>query len=134
VRVAVSIWQERISPVCDVAEHFLVVDFEGTQTEEHGTVTVQPHKLLRRVEALREVGTEVVICGAISRVLETAFRSSGIRIVPYVCGPVDKVVRAYAEDRLNERRFIMPGCAAEHRESRRKRSENGSGNGSEPPR
>ena len=36
--------------------------------------------------------------------------ASGIRVYPWMAGPVDEVLEAYRQGRLHEAQWLMPGC------------------------
>lgn len=66
------------SPVFDVARNLVVVSAKDGQTEgreEMGLRTADP---FLRVQELKNLGVDVVICGAISRSYETALSAKGI--------------------------------------------------------
>lgn len=63
-----------------------------------------------RTLEVAQLGTEVLICGAISWPLEIALCEAGITVVPQTCGPVEKVLAAFINDRLDDKAYVMPGC------------------------
>jgi len=110
MKVAMPVWSGRISPVFDVAQRLLVVDVEAggpAGGAEHVVGTDMPASRARR---LAELGVDVLICGAISRPMEMMLAAGGIRVIPYVCGPVEEVFQAYLAGRLSRPTFLMPGC------------------------
>jgi predicted Fe-Mo cluster-binding NifX family protein len=66
----------------------------------------------RRVIRLRNLGVDVLICGAISRPLAFMITGLGIELLPHIRGRIDEVLNAYLTSRLTEQRFSMPGCKA----------------------
>jgi hypothetical protein len=44
-------------------------------------------------------------------------QSSGIRLIPFVSGPVEEVLRVFLVGRLDDSAFLLPGCTAEDRRS-----------------
>lgn len=132
MKVAVPNWQGRVSPVFDVAEQVLLVDFDseedGTQcTERLGTT--EPHQRARR---LADLGVDVLVCGAISWPLEAMLAANGIRVVPLVCGEVTEVVRAFRNGTLETEQFTMPGCCCKRRRGRGRHRRRGGGGESMP--
>jgi predicted Fe-Mo cluster-binding NifX family protein len=109
MRVALPIWEERISPVFDVASRILLVDV-GRQTlgarEERPLTVTDPRA---RVETMIAWGVEVLICGAISRVIEQMLTVRDVRVLGRVCGNVDEVLEAYVAGELDAARFRLPG-------------------------
>lgn len=119
MKVAVPDWQGRVSPVFDVAEQVLLVDFdeEDGNRQREGFGGKSPHERARR---LAELGVNVLVCGAISWPLEALLAKSGIEVIPLVCGEVEEVVRAFGEGTLEDERFAMPGCCRKRRQVRRR--------------
>lgn len=118
MRVAVPVWQGRVSPVFDVAERLRVVEYapDGQSSlHEEFFGDVEPQ---RRPQRLAELGVHTLICGAISGPLEMLLAGQGIRVVARVCGDVDQVLAAFRSGRLEATEFAMPGC----RRQRRRRS------------
>jgi predicted Fe-Mo cluster-binding NifX family protein len=118
MRVAVPVWNGRVSPVFDAAGHLLIVEVFG-----HEAASVEGCELRQDcVQVLRELGVEVLICGAISNDLEERVLAAGIEVVAEIRGRVDDVIRAHAEDKLARPEFSMPGCHSRRRRPRGKPS------------
>ena len=124
MRVAIPTWRGRISPVFDVAGHLLLVDAQNGSEIRREEAMVEPSDLPARAKRMTELGTNVLICGAISWPLEVMLRSAGIRVIPHTCGPVEDVLRAFLSGQLTEQAFLMPGCCG-----RRRRFRGGRGGG-----
>jgi len=109
-RGAFAVWQERIAPVFDVSQQVLLVDLND------GEVVAEVRRPLsqtwpeERAQHLAQLGIDVLICGAISRALQTLVTTKGIEVIPFVTGPLDDVVSAWQHGGLNLQRFTMPGC------------------------
>ena len=115
MRIAVPDWQGRVSPVFDVAEQVLLVDLneeEDSSRRAESLGSTAPHDRARR---LTKLGVDVVVCGAISWLLEALLTNSGIRVIPLVCGEVEEVVRAFRDAALEEERFAMAGYCRKRR-------------------
>jgi len=126
MRVAIAIWQGRISPVFDVARQLVLVDVE------HGVQVNRAQKLLTetspaaRVECLADWGVDVLICGAVSWPLEAMLTNAGIRVMAYICGQADQILEAFVSGQLNVQDSLMPGCRGRRR---RFRGQGGRGRG-----
>lgn len=110
MRVAVAVWNGRVSPVFDGATRVMFCDLEGTSAVNRIEEALEPGPPWRRVERIAAAGAEVLICGAISRPLADMVLAAGIRLHPFVSGEVDEVLRAFASGRLDGPTFAMPGC------------------------
>ncbi|MBN1852031.1 MAG: NifB/NifX family molybdenum-iron cluster-binding protein [Pirellulales bacterium] len=121
MKIAIPDWQGRVSPVFDVAEQVLLVDLDNP---ENGSRRIErlgstaPHERVRR---LTELGVDVLLCGAISWLLEALLAAKGIRVIPLVCGNVEEVVRAFRDGALGKEEYIMPGCCRKRRRTRNRR-------------
>lgn len=119
MRVAIPVWQNRVSPVFDTAGRVLLSDLgEGGERFEVPLTGANP---AQRVGRLSELGVGVLICGAISRPLAMMVQSSGIQLVPWIAGEVDEVLRAYQSGSFPTDAFMMPGCCGRRRRGRGRR-------------
>ncbi|MFP4224046.1 MAG: NifB/NifX family molybdenum-iron cluster-binding protein [Phycisphaeraceae bacterium] len=120
MRVALPIWDGRLSPVLDVARQILLVDLPPASSPARETRVLETTDPAERVQTLIAWGAQVVICGAVSRELEQLLIGRGVRVIARVRGPVEEVLRAYLAHRLDQPRFAMPGCGRRQRTCRRK--------------
>ena len=118
MKVAIPEWKGRISPVLDAASKILLVEIINHREQQRKESTLVPSNPWTRAQAIRQLGTDVLICGAVSRQLEAALRSTGIQVICNICGPVDAVLLAFCEGRLNDNVFMMPGCCGQRRRFR----------------
>jgi len=118
MKVAIPEWKGRISPVLDEASKVYLVEIKDHRELQRQENTLLPSNPWARAQAIRQLGAEVLICGAVSRQLEAALRSAGIQVICNICGPVDAVLSAFCEGRLEENVFLMPGCCGRRRRFR----------------
>ena len=111
MRVAIPVWNGRVSPVFDTAGQVLLVEVEQGSERNRRSEELSGSFPAWRVRRLVELGVEVLICGGISRPLATMLAAAGIRLVPWTAGSVDEVLTAYLGGRLPDPRWLMPGCA-----------------------
>lgn len=115
MRLAIPHWQDRVSPVFDVASSLLLVEFEDgreMRREETRLVRTDP---AGRARELADLNVDVLVCGAISAPLEAGWSSSGVRVISFVCGDVKEIVPAFLRGELPAARFLMPGCRGRRR-------------------
>jgi predicted Fe-Mo cluster-binding NifX family protein len=114
MRIALPVWDGRVSPVFDTAGTLLVVDVEGARETMRSGLPLGEAGIPERARRMADLGAAVLICGAISREMMSALASQGIRVLPFIRGNVDEVIGAYLSGALCERsfppRFCMPGC------------------------
>ncbi len=126
-----------MSPVFESAARVLAVDLkngeEASRREYELPVTCQAGRgaggyvtggdcLFRKVRRLQDIGTRVLICGAISDRVIRLINSRGIAVIGWISGDVDEVIDAFIENSIYEPAFLMPGrCSAGGRQRRRRR-------------
>lgn len=118
MNVAIPIWQNRVSPVFDVAGEVVVARIRNGRLETSRQVPIAAPGPQARTEALQEAGVDVLICGAISSSMERAICAAGIEVISQTCGQVQAVLAAYLDGRLQQGEFLMPGCCGRRKRMR----------------
>ena len=114
MKVALTVWENRISPLFDCAGMLLVADIVDRTETGRKLESLHCESPFSRAEKLSDLGIEVLICGAVSNLFANIIESHGIRIIPFIAGPVDEVLYAYLTGRLLDSKFRMPGCKTRH--------------------
>ena len=104
------IWEGRISPVLDVAGRFLVIHLVKRREVSRREFLVAPTQPTSLINAIKELGIDVLVCGAVSQVIADGLAHAGVRVLPFICGDVEAVLQAFLLDALDQREFRMPGC------------------------
>lgn len=115
MRILITIWNGRISPVFDVAGKALIMEIEGNKIVSEKTVDFPSDSFLNKIQYMSNEKISVLICGAISRQAELSVSSQGITVYSFISGEVRSVIKAFSENRLFENRFHMPGCGRKHK-------------------
>lgn len=110
MKVAVSIWNGRVSPVMDTARQLLIVDMADGREISRNVVDIPYVCTSRQAGFMAGLGIDALICGAISRQLELMLAATGIRVCPWARGEVGEVVDAFSNGSLQDECFILPGC------------------------
>ena len=110
MKLAIPIYNNSVSNVFDFATRLLLVDIENGKEANRSEVALENQLLPQRAGQLKNFGVDVLICGAISRVLANMVTTSGIQVLPYVTGSIDDVLQAYLTGQLVKPEFSMPGC------------------------
>jgi predicted Fe-Mo cluster-binding NifX family protein len=120
MKLALTVWENRISPVFDCAQTLLVVDVSGDMAAGKHLEPFHYESPFDRATKLSELGVKVLICGAVSDSFANIIETYGIRIIPFVAGAVDEVLDAYLAGGLCDIKFRMPGCGSRYHKSSRK--------------
>ena len=119
MRLAITAWQDRISPVLDAANELLIVDIdEGGRETRRRRAPLTSADIPGRVQELIELDLDTLVCGAVSGPLASMIGAAGIELFPFVAGTIEEVLRAFLEGRLADPAFQMPGCCGRRRRGR----------------
>ncbi|RJR43480.1 MAG: hypothetical protein C4576_14320 [Desulfobacteraceae bacterium] len=110
MRVAITTWENRISPVADSAREMLVVDLGGGRILRSRREHFEDESLFERAGKLSEWTVKTFICGAISEFYSGLVEGYGIRLIPFVHGEVDEVLNAFMHNSLAD----QPGNSREY--------------------
>lgn len=110
MRVAFSTWDQRIAPVFDVAKTVRIFDTDAADAAQGGQQQELEEAPIQKALRLVELGVGALICGAISRPIHDTVEAYGIRVIPFVAGDLQEVVRAWHAGLLQTDTFAMPGC------------------------
>jgi predicted Fe-Mo cluster-binding NifX family protein len=108
MKVAIPVWNNCVSSAFDFANRLLLVDIDNGSENKRTEIALSTESIPQKANELKNLGVDVLICGAISRALASQVISSGIELLPYVLGPVDEILQAYLTDQLGQPRFAMP--------------------------
>ena len=106
-RIALTIWNDIVSPVFDAAEHVLFWSKENGDRETINVSALTPPEKARFIESRQAYA---LICGAISEQAHGMLLDRGIQVIPWIRGNVDEVIAAFTEGKLDTREFTLPGC------------------------
>ncbi len=109
MRIAVPVWEDKISPVLDAASRLLVVDLEDRRESSRFEIYLDEQDLTRRCFRMKGLGVDILICGALSRPFMRMLDASGIEIIPGITGPTEDVLKSYIHGNLKHSEFKMPG-------------------------
>jgi predicted Fe-Mo cluster-binding NifX family protein len=121
MKVALTIWDGRISPVFDVCREARILCIDDRTVASEEQVQFDGERPASNVERLVSLGVQVLVCGAISEPLQSDLLARGIDVIPFVAGEADDVVKAYLSGNLPNHALLMPGCGRRRRFRRRRR-------------
>ena len=89
MKIALPIWNGRISPVFDTARELLVIEAQDGMEIARSRHALDGSLLPQRAARLAELRVDVLLCGAISRPMAGMLAAAGIKVVPFVAGEVE---------------------------------------------
>ena len=120
MRIAIPIWEDKISPVFDTALKLLVVEIKDMREESRFEYHIDESDLSQKCQRIRKLNLDTLICGAISHVFLQMLLASGLDVIQEISGPAEDVLKAYLKGNIFQSRFLMPGCRKGLRRCRHK--------------
>ena len=107
--LAVTIWNESISPVFEVSQTLVLFEVKDGLVTQKETIAVPSTNSFDKVKVLIELGVDTLICGALTRPIEKMILNQGLELHPFISGKLNEVITAWQENSLIPT-FKMPGC------------------------
>lgn len=109
MKIAMTVWGNRISPVFESARTLLVAEIHQAEIVNRHLETFKAGLFSRFTDLLVELEIEVLICGALSLEPALLLDTSGIKIIPFMTGEAEMVLSLYVKGK-DLADFTMPGC------------------------
>ncbi|MGM0453475.1 MAG: NifB/NifX family molybdenum-iron cluster-binding protein [Thermodesulfobacteriota bacterium] len=122
MKIALSVWNGRISPVFDVSRHLMLFEVEAGKVVATFEEIFSSDNPFQKVRRLADIDVDVLICGAVSQTVDTMLENKGIERIAFIAGDIDDVISAYLADTLPNADMTMPGCGSRRRRRRRWRN------------
>ncbi len=120
MKITVPYWYNRISPVLDTAENFLIVDVQNGRRIKDVNINLGEKSLSDRVEYFKRQHVNFLLCGALSDYYHRLILAKGIKVIPWLTGDIDGILEAFICNNSFEPGFIMPGCKGNGRRRRKR--------------
>ena len=112
MKIAVPIWNDKISPVFDTASRLLIINTKNLSEIERFEIYLGEQDISKRCLLIHALKVNVLICGAISRSFSMMLMSTGVKIISEISGLAEDVLQAYLHGSLSNSKYLMPGCKA----------------------
>lgn len=110
MRIALPLWEGKISPVFDTAIRLLVVDINEQREESRFLYYIDENDLTQKCHSIKKLDLDTLICGAVSQTFLKMLLASGLDVIQEISGPAEEVLEAYLKGDIFQPRFLMPGC------------------------
>ena len=101
MKVGISVWEDKISPVLDGSKQLMVLNIQDGKEIGRDEVELLETYLPFRARKIAGLGLDVLICGAVSRPLAVMLTNSGISLVGWANGCVNDVLEAFLNKELD---------------------------------
>ena len=95
MNIVLPTWNERVSPVFDTSRRLLIVQIQEDGSENMREMALDEVSPALKVNMLKELGADVLICGAVSNPVAGLVEAANIRLIPWVSGGVEEVLAAF---------------------------------------
>ncbi|MDY6973605.1 MAG: NifB/NifX family molybdenum-iron cluster-binding protein [Thermodesulfobacteriota bacterium] len=119
MKIAIPVWEGKVSPVFDTASRLLVFQVEDKKETSRFETYLNEQDLAKRRVRIQDLGVDTLICGAISRHFRRMIMASGINVISWISGSLEDVLDAYLNGNLFHSKFLMPGCEWENGSTKR---------------
>lgn len=114
LKLAITIWGNRISPVFDAAGTLLVAEIKNRMIIKKSYASFNPETPSDLIKTLKKMEVSVLICGAISTKPADLIVESDIKLISFVTGNALKLLNNIAHKQTIEKTFMMPGCSKQY--------------------
>ena len=125
MKIAIPLFEERISPRFDCAEDFLLVVVENGRVLKREVFPVARMPALERIKNLKDLNVDTLVCGGIDEVSMRRLSRHHVEIYSWVTGLAEDALRSLLNGQLAS--FAMVGPGGKHRGMWRFRRHDGDG-------
>ena len=110
MRIAIPVWEDKVSPVLDTALKLLVVEVKNQSEESRFVYHIDENDLSYKCQRIKKLELDILICGAVSHAFLQMLLASGLDVIQEISGLAEDVLHAYLKGNIFQPRFLMPGC------------------------
>jgi predicted Fe-Mo cluster-binding NifX family protein len=108
-RVGIPVFESRVSPVLDSCHRMVVVDIKGGFEIQRQEISLEKLPLNQRLELFTRWGIRKIICAGVSDLMCRFLSGIDVVLISGVAGDIEKIIKAYICNRLDDTCFSMPG-------------------------
>jgi len=123
MKIAITVWGNRVSPVFDSACTLLITEIKNARVVSKMYQHVNPDRPMQLVQMLFSQGVVALICGAVSERPAHIMESAGLQLIPFITGDIETVLKTCLESNPVWAKLKMPGCGRRVCRRNRKRIE-----------
>ena len=109
MRIALPIWQDKVSPLCDTASRLLIVETKNKAEVFRFEIYLDEVDISLRCQRIQSMELDVLICGALSRAFAMMLKAGGIDLIAGISGQIEEVLQAFLHNRQFLSQYLMPG-------------------------
>ena len=110
MKIAIPTFGSRVSPRFDCAATLLLFTVENEKVIERGETHLTHLDSWQRVEKLKEMDVNALICGGIDGDSARLLAFNRIQVIAWVAGEVEEAMKCYLRGDLRPGAALRPGC------------------------
>ncbi len=100
MRVAIPRFGETVAPCFEYSATIAIFTLTGSAVTEEKDFCLQSRDALDRLRLLRDQHVNLLICAGVQEFLQDALEESGIRVISWVSGTVDDLLKSFVAGQL----------------------------------
>ncbi len=109
MKLSITIWGNRISPVFDSANTLMIAQIDGSNVVHRQFEKFNPKQIHQIASTLNNFQIDVLICGAITEIQSQIIEKAGIALFSFITGNADKTLVSLLKKPNQISKFLMPG-------------------------
>jgi predicted Fe-Mo cluster-binding NifX family protein len=101
MKIAIPVFENRISPRFDCAPGFRLCEVEGDKITGMREFSCEDWDDNERVSQLKYFGIDTLICGGLPNYLLGILTNNGIKVIPWVAGDANEALSLFLRGQLN---------------------------------
>ncbi len=109
MKIAISSSGDTIAATFDFVDEVVVFECFNGKTTDKQRFNLKSKFVFMRTTELKDLGINVLICGAISNHAVFMLQHNGIEVVNGMTGEIDTIIYEFLHDNINQPRYHLPG-------------------------
>ena len=113
MKIAIPLFNERVSPRFEFASRLLLATVEGNRVVEQEELTLKGYDLFQRSALLKELHVDTFICGGIQCFVAKDLTHSNVRVISAIVGDAKGALNKFLQGSLSPlvaQQFPNPDC------------------------
>ena len=120
MKIAIPMFNTRVSPRFDFASKILVATIDREQVVDRETYSLINLNPIRRSSLLSDLGVNTIICGGISSFSQRLINANAIEVISMVQGEIEEVLELFINGNLTTAIIpVVQGKGAKHHPGKR---------------
>ena len=114
MRIAIPDCNSSVSPVLDTAGRLVIVEVENGEVKSKHEILLAGTGPREKARTIAE-NADMLVCGAISRMMCSYLVSLGVQVHPWTMGNIEHIINIVTSGDIPGPEYMMPGCRRNRR-------------------